>query len=90
MSDLDSLPIAEALRIQNLYAAAHFRSYLFGETEYQSYLTTSYAEANEPDVVFFAGEAPIETPLLGFGGQALLALGMLLAAASTLRGSPRR
>ncbi len=61
-----AFPIAEATRIQNLYAAAHFRRYLLGDAEYDSYLTTEFAAANEPDVVFFVGVLPI--PALGVLG----------------------
>ncbi len=43
--------IEEATRLQNLFAAALFRTYLSGDEEYASYLTTDYAE-NEPDIVF--------------------------------------
>lgn len=50
-------PIAEALRIQNLYATAHFRTFLHGETEYRKYLTQRYATTHEPDVRFFRGAA---------------------------------
>ncbi len=44
--------IAEATRIENLYATAFFRRHLLGETAYDPFLTTSYATANEPDVTF--------------------------------------
>ncbi len=66
-----AFPIAEATRIQNLYAAARFRRHLLGDSDYDSYLTTEFAAANEPDVVFFVGVLPI--PALG-------ALGVLGAA----------
>ena len=49
-----ALDINIALRVQNLYAAAFFGRYLGGDERYADYLTTDYAEANEPDVVFFA------------------------------------
>lgn len=44
--------IAEATRIENLYATAFFRRHLLGETVYDPFLTTSYAVANEPNVTF--------------------------------------
>jgi predicted dienelactone hydrolase len=46
-----AFPIAEATRLQNLFAAAHFRTYLAADNEYASYLTNEYA-ASEPDIVF--------------------------------------
>lgn len=78
--------IEEAIRIQNLYAAAHFRAALNGETGYYSYLTTSYAEASEPDVVFFDSGAIASTvpglPVVAYG---LLSAVMLLAGGLVLR-----
>ncbi len=50
-----AFPIAKAVRIQNHYAAAHFRTYLLDEQEYQKHLTTDYAKQNEPDVKFYVG-----------------------------------
>jgi predicted dienelactone hydrolase len=52
-----AFPIAKALRIQNQYAVAHFRTYLLGEQEYRKYLTTGYAKQYEPDVKFYVGAA---------------------------------
>ncbi|MEM1416896.1 MAG: alpha/beta fold hydrolase [Myxococcota bacterium] len=49
----DAFPIAEATRLQNLYAIAFFRRYLRGETAYDYYLDANYA-ASEPDVRFEA------------------------------------
>ena len=46
----DAFPIAEAQRIQNLYAVAFFRRYLRGEAPYDFYLQDKYAQANEPDI----------------------------------------
>ncbi len=48
----DVFPIAEAHRLQNLYMVAHFKRYLLGQTGYDQFLTTAYAEANEPAVGF--------------------------------------
>jgi predicted dienelactone hydrolase len=78
--------IAEATRIQSLYAAAHFRAYLNREAQYYDYLTTSYAEANELDVVFF-GSGTLSPPLPGLAAlaQGLLSGGMLLVGGLTLR-----
>ena len=42
--------IDEAHRLQNLYMVAHFKRYLLGQTEYEAFLTSAYAEANEPSV----------------------------------------
>lgn len=47
-----AFPIAEATRLQNLYATAFFRRHLLGQTVYDPYLTTAYATTNEPDVDF--------------------------------------
>lgn len=47
-----AFPIAEATRLQNLYATAFFRRHLLGETAYGPYLTTAYAQANEPAIDF--------------------------------------
>lgn len=47
-----AFPIAEATRLQNLYATAFFRRHLLGETAYDAYLTTPYAQANEPAIDF--------------------------------------
>ncbi len=47
-------PIAEATRLQSLYMVAHFKRYLLGMTEYDAYLDATYAEENEPAVVFEA------------------------------------
>lgn len=43
-------PIEEAQRIQNLYAVAFFRRYLFGEQAYDFYLQPEYAMDNEADI----------------------------------------
>ena len=50
----DVFPIAEAHRLQNLYMVAHFKRHLLGQTGYDSFLSTSYAAANEPAITFVA------------------------------------
>jgi predicted dienelactone hydrolase len=47
-----AFPIDEATRLQNLYATAHFRRHLLGQTMYDPFLTTAYATANEPNITF--------------------------------------
>lgn len=47
-----AFPIAEATRLQSLYATAFFRRHLLGQTVYDPYLTTAYATTNEPDIDF--------------------------------------
>jgi predicted dienelactone hydrolase len=47
-----AFPIAEATRLQNLYATAFFRRHLLGQTVYDPYLTTTYATTNEPNIDF--------------------------------------
>jgi predicted dienelactone hydrolase len=81
--------IDEASRIQQLYAAAHFRAYLNSEDGYLDYLTTSYAEQNEPDVVFF-GSGPLvgaeAVPAMGLLARGLLLGCILLAGAGAISG----
>ena len=48
----DAFPIAEVIRLQNLYVVAFFKRHLQGLTEYEPYLTVSYAQDNEPHVAF--------------------------------------
>jgi predicted dienelactone hydrolase len=50
----DVFPIAEAIRLQNLYMVAHFKRYLLGETGYDYYLSAAYADTNEPAISFVA------------------------------------
>jgi len=50
----DAFPIEEVLRIQNLYAVAFFRRYLFGEREYDFYLQPEYALNKEADINYRA------------------------------------
>jgi len=71
--------IDEATRILNLYAAAHFRAYLYGEVEYFPYLVEDYALANEPDVAFFGTGDPTPTPVPTLGWWARGALGVGIA-----------
>ncbi len=47
-----AFPIEDATRLQNLYATAHFRRHLLGQTAYDPFLTTAYATSNEPDITF--------------------------------------
>jgi predicted dienelactone hydrolase len=47
-----AFPIDEATRLQNLYATAFFRRHLLGQTIYDPFLTTPYAQANEADIDF--------------------------------------
>ena len=66
--------IDEATRIQNLYAAALFRRHLLGEAGYDTYLTESYALANEPDIDFYLPEPSQFLQLVsGVGMVSLLA-----------------
>ncbi len=50
----DVFPIGEAHRLQNLYMVAHFKRYLLGQTGYESFLSSDYADVNEAAVVFEA------------------------------------
>ncbi|MGD8608360.1 MAG: hypothetical protein PVH21_13775 [Myxococcales bacterium] len=47
-------PISEAHRLENLYMVAHFKRYLLGERGYDRYLSSRYAQDNEPAVSFVA------------------------------------
>jgi hypothetical protein len=77
--------IDEATRIQNLYAAAHFRAFLNGETEYLDYLTVTYAQENEAYLAF-DGVDPILLPAVpGLGVLAQGVLVLLLGAGVQLR-----
>jgi predicted dienelactone hydrolase len=49
-----SLDIEEAQRITNLYAISLFKAFVEGDERYEQYLTEDYAQANEPDVTFYA------------------------------------
>jgi hypothetical protein len=75
-------PIADAARIQNLYAAALFRRYLLGYIDYAPYLTQSYALTREPHVVFFGPEGASLVPAFGAVGHG--ALIVVLVGAATL------
>lgn len=48
----DVYPIAEAHRLQNLYMVAHFKRYLLEQRGYDRFLSSAYAQANEPAVSF--------------------------------------
>ena len=50
----DVFPIAEAHRLQNLYMVAHFKRFLLGQTGYDQFLSTAYADENETEVSFEA------------------------------------
>jgi predicted dienelactone hydrolase len=50
--------IAEATRIQNLYATAFFRRHLLGETSYDRFLVAHYAGEQEPAVLFSRTAGP--------------------------------
>lgn len=67
--------IAEATRIQNLYAAAHFRRHLLGETYYDPYLTGAYAAAREPDTAFFGGGPTTADPFMCYRGTRTVGTG---------------
>ena len=54
----EAFPIQEVLRIQNLYAVAFFRRHLNGESEYDYYLRSAYANGNEPDIDFRVRRKP--------------------------------
>ena len=46
-------PVDESQRIQALYTVAFFRRHLGLDLRYGRFLTERYAEANEPDVIYF-------------------------------------
>ena len=46
----DAFPIAEALRLQNLYVVSFFKRHLLNQKDYDQYLTTDYAD-DEPAIV---------------------------------------
>ncbi|MGB5811839.1 MAG: hypothetical protein WBG86_14975 [Polyangiales bacterium] len=48
----DAFPIEEATRLQGLYSVAFFRRYLLGETGYDRYLSTEFAESESAATVF--------------------------------------
>jgi hypothetical protein len=82
-----AFPIAEATRLQNLYAAATFRRYLLGETAYAPYLTETYADT-EPDIHWFEwgpGLIGTDVPVLPPLAQGLLTAGLVAAGAARLR-----
>ncbi len=46
-------PLAESVRIQNLYAVSFFKKHIGYDLRYNQFLTRTYAAENEPDVLFF-------------------------------------
>lgn len=79
--------IQEANRIQNLYTVAFFRRTLAKDNRYMGFLTSAYAELNEPDVVFFTGpDRGPKGPHCGLGYEFALVIPALFAA----RGLTRR
>ncbi|MEE8311966.1 MAG: alpha/beta fold hydrolase [Candidatus Binatia bacterium] len=56
--------IEEAIRIQNLYAVAHFRRHLLNETFYDRFLTPEYASARELDVNYLGVATPDIDPFM--------------------------
>lgn len=48
------IDVKEAQRLTNLYGVSHFRRVLTGDRRYERFLSTSYAEQNEPAVLFFS------------------------------------
>jgi predicted dienelactone hydrolase len=70
-----AFPLAEAVRIQNLYTVAFFRRHLLFDLRYEAFLTIDYADANEPDVEFFAGGL---SPRCGLGFELVLVLPVLM------------
>lgn len=49
-----SLDVEEAHRITNLYTVSLFKAFVEGDERYEQYLTEAYAEANEPNVTYYA------------------------------------
>ena len=78
----DSLPLAAAQRIQNLYAVSFFSLHLAGDQRYAKFLTERYAAENLAEVTFYTTvPAPDDDggSRCGIGAE-LLALAPLLAA----------
>jgi predicted dienelactone hydrolase len=46
-------PLEESVRIQNLYAVSFFKKHIGYDLRFNQFLTKTYAEENEPDVLFF-------------------------------------
>ncbi len=85
-----ALPIAQAVRLQNLYTVSFFNRHLQGNLFSAAQLTEDYATAHEPGVVFFDGSAPPSPPLpasCGLGAELVLLLPLLSLGASRRRGS---
>jgi predicted dienelactone hydrolase len=49
----EAFPAEEVQRIQALYTVAFFRRHLYLDLRYERFLKERYAEANEPDVIYF-------------------------------------
>lgn len=49
-----SLDIEEAHRITNLYTVSLFKAFVEGDDRYEQYLTEDYAQANEPNITYYA------------------------------------
>jgi hypothetical protein len=79
------IPLADVLRLQNLYTVAFMRRHLNGETDYDPFLTVAYAET-EPDIIFLKGA--LRLPVLSVGGVAVL--GGLLSGTAAWRLRRRR
>ena len=81
--------IDEATRLQNLFAAALFRTYLSGDPGYAAYLTSTYA-ITEPDIVFYP-DTGVDLPMMGVVAQLVLGIGVASAGFRRLRrGKGRR
>jgi predicted dienelactone hydrolase len=75
----EAFPIDEARRIQNLYTVAFFRRHLVLDPRYGRFLKQGYAQAKEPDVIYFDASRPgcgrgfemalIVSPLMWIGGR---------------------
>jgi predicted dienelactone hydrolase len=53
-------PIEEVKRIQSFYLTAFFRRHLHADPRFEDFLTDAYAAGNEPDVIWFRRDAPLE------------------------------
>ena len=77
-----ALPIAQAVRLQNLYTVSFFSRHLQGNKFYSPFLTEEYAVANEPGVTFFNGSDPVRPGGCGLGAELVLLLPLLSLAAN--------
>jgi dienelactone hydrolase len=48
----DVFSVDETVRIQTIYSVAFFKTYLESDVSFDDYLTSTYADSNEPDVNF--------------------------------------